>query len=117
MKNQIIAVVIGLIFVNTSFAQTRASYKQQFSKSEGVQYCSNFTKSASVVQNYKHAANVHFAYSSESVSIAKCQDNPCSHSNKPCDGKVCHVQSNVSSNYKHPYYGGNYKARDCATIN
>jgi len=102
MKNQIFAFIFGLILFNVSFAQTGANYKQQFSKTEGIQYCSNYTKLSSVDQNYKHAANAQSVYSPESVSTVNCQHNPC------FNGKI-----SASGNYKDQFHANTAKlARD-----
>jgi hypothetical protein len=121
MKNQILAVIFGILlsFTHVTFAQTGVNYKQQFSKSESVkQPCSNLTISNSIDPNYKQSAKANSVSSFEFASIAKCcnkcNDASCCKENKLCNEKNCCVESNISADYKHsPFLKNDYKMGGC----
>jgi hypothetical protein len=122
MKNQILAVIFGILlsFTHVTFAQTGINYKQQFSKSESAkQACSNLTVSNSIDPNYKHSVRINSIPSSEFVSIATCCNKcngACCKDNKLCHVKSCGVKSNISADYKHsPFLKNNYKMREYKT--
>ena len=107
MKNQIFAVVFGLIlsFANVSFAQTGASYKQQFKSSVNEKVCTNVSTSLSLNGNYKMSGGQKVSPSNSiASSVSCCNDSECAKLQCCVNGncsKGCCSNNQMSANYKH----------------